>query len=384
MKKTLLIKSFVQFSRGLVCVALTVAAATSAVSCEEHSNSERNESIVVYADLVEREPVDAVCVDAKGGIAQLYVKSNVDFTASWEDADTSPWITVTDYSAKDPATGYRVVTLKVKPRHTTTCYYTRRTGMLILSAVNGGLNYNKYVTVHQGATARVSWDFSSLKYGKTDPRFTDGETSIDNWTTAQKAYGFTSTVIPGETVAHCYGKNGYLKLGDDKGHGADLISPFTSDLRYDSLLMVAFRAVAYTDHVTGKKDANKITVSVLGGGVIADFAEEGKTSIELEAPHYDVQSDEFPDNMWKKTDFLVFVASTKTNPITVNTQVRITCGSLSAASTENSRIFIDNFYIRRITEIDQPYFEENGGSGKDNILGSFIYDDAVDDNVDAQ
>ena len=382
MRKTLSMKSFVHLSRGLVGAAFMMAAATFAVSCEKHSNSERNESIAVYVDPIEREPVDVVCVGVKGGIAQLYVKSNVDFKASWEDADTSPWITVTDYSAKDPKTGYRIVTLKVKPRSTASCYYTRRTGMLILSAVNGGLNYNKYVTVHQGATARVSSDFSYLKYGKTDPRFTDGETPIEDWTTAQKNYGFSSTVIAGETKSHCYGKNGYLKLGDDKGHGADLISPFTSDLRRDSLVMVSFRAVAFTDYATGQKDANKIKVDILGGGVIADFAEEGITSIEFEAPYYDPQSEEFPDNMWEHSDFIVFVASTNQNPITVNTQLRITCGSLSPNSDENNRIFLDNFYIRRLTETDEPYFDENEGSGEDRILGSVIYDDVEDDVVE--
>lgn len=372
-------KSFVHFSRGLAGVALIAVAAVFAVSCEEHSNSERNESIAVYVDPIEREPVDVACVSVKGGIAKLYVKSNVEFAASWEDADTTPWAAVEDYTAKDPETGLRVVTLNVKPRSTASCYYTRRTGMLILSAVNGGLNYNKYITVHQGATARVSCDFALLKYGKTDPRFTDSEIPLEDWTTAQKNYGFASTVIAGEEKSHCYGKNGYLKLGDDKGHGADLISPFASDLRRDSLLMVSFRAVAFTDYATGKKDANKIKVEVLGGGVIADFAEQGATSLELEAPYYDLQSDEFPENMWNYSDFNVFVASTEQNPVTVNTQIRITCGSLSASSAENNRIFLDNFYIRRLTETDEPYFEENEGSGPDKILGSVIYEENVED-----
>lgn len=382
MRKTSLMKSRVHFSRGLVAVALMAAAATFVVSCEEHSNSERSESIEVYTDPIEREPVDAASVGAKGGIAKLYVKSNVDFTASWEDSETSPWISVVDYSAVDPQTGCRVVTLKVKPRSTASCYYTRRSGMLILSPVAGGLNYNKYVTVHQGSTARVSCDFALLKYGKTDPRFTDSETPIEDWTTAQKAYGFSSTVIAGQAKSHCYGKNGYLKMGDDKGHGADLISSYASDLRLDSMLMVSFRAVAFTDYQTAKRDANKITVEVLGGGVIADYAEQGLTSIDLEAPYYDPQSDEFPGNMWDRSDFAVFVVSTKQNPITVNTQVRIVCGSLSSTSNENNRIYLDNFYIRRYTVDDEPYFEENGGSGPDCILGSVIYDENIEEEVE--
>ncbi|MFR0763395.1 MAG: hypothetical protein ACLSHL_04735 [Alistipes communis] len=175
-----------------------------------------------------------------------------------------------------------------------------------------------------------------MKYGKTDPRFTDDETPIDDWTTAQKDYGFSSTTIDGEEHAHCYGKNGYLKLGDDEGHGADLISPYTNTLRSDSMLMVSFRAVAYTDFYTGAKDDNKIKVEVLDGGVIADFADTGKTSIELEAAYYDPRSDEFPENMWEGSDLLVFVVGTQLNPITVNTRIRISCGSFTQTSPVNN------------------------------------------------
>ena len=181
---------------------------------------------------------------------------------------------------------------------------------------------------------------------------------------------FTSTTIEGEEVAHCYGKNGYLKLGDDKGHGADLISPYTNTLRSDSLLMVSFRAVAFTDYMTGARDDNKITVEVLGGGVIRDFAQSEKTTIDLEAGYYDISSEEFPEDMWEGHDFLVFVAGTKANPITANTRVRIICGSLTQNSAVNNRIYLDNFYIRRLQKVEEDYFAENNGSGKDIILGA--------------
>ena len=275
MRKTFLTKGFVRFSRGLAGAAL-IAAAIGITSCETHSNSDRNESIKVYADPIAKEPIDAGIVGVKGGLAKLYVDANIDFVATWEDDAATPWAKVVDYSSTDPQTGLRVITLKANRRSTTSSYYTRRTGMLILAASDGELNYNRIIPIHQGSTARVSNDFATLKYGKTDPRFTDGETPIDNWTTAQKNLGFTSTTIEGEEVAHCYGKNGYLKLGDDKGHGADLISPYTNTLRSDSLLMVSFRAVAFTDYMTGARDDNKITVEVLGGGVIRDFAQSEK------------------------------------------------------------------------------------------------------------
>ena len=369
MRKTFLTKGFVRFSRGLAGAAL-IAATIGITSCETHSNSDRNESIKVYADPIAKEPIDAGIVGVKGGLAKLYVDANIDFVATWEDDAATPWAKVVDYSSTDPQTGLRVITLKANRRSTTSSYYTRRTGMLILAASDGELNYNRIIPIHQGSTARVSNDFATLKYGKTDPRFTDGETPIDNWTTAQKNLGFTSTTIEGEEVAHCYGKNGYLKLGDDEGHGADLISPYTNTLRSDSMLMVSFRAVAYTDFYTGAKDDNKIKVEVLDGGVIADFADTGKTSIELEAAYYDPRSDEFPENMWEGSDLLVFVGGTQLNPITVNTRIRISCGSFTQTSPVNNRIFLDNFYIRRLEADEENYFTENNGSGKDIILGA--------------
>ena len=322
MRKTFLTESLARLLRGAIGIACLAAAC---VSCETHSNSDRSESIAVYADPIEKKPVDAVYVGVQGGQAEIYAEANVDFVASWEDDADMPWAAVLDDTAVDPLTGCRIVTLDVQRRVETGCYYTRRTGMLILAATDGTLNYNRIVPVYQGSTARVSNDFSSMKYGKTDPRFTDDETPIDDWTTAQKDYGFSSTTIDGEEHAHCY---------------------------------------------AGAKDDNKIKVEVLDGGVIADFADTGKTSIELEAAYYDPRSDEFPENMWEGSDLLVFVVGTQLNPITVNTRIRISCGSFTQTSPVNNRIFLDNFYIRRLEADEENYFTENNGSGKDIILGA--------------
>lgn len=367
MKKTLT-KSLMQIALGQAVAVLTLTAALFAVSCEQHTNSERSESIEVYVDLDEREPVDVASVRVVGGLHQLYVKANVAFTASWEDGETSPWATIVGEPTVDPATGLKVITLDVKRRNPTP-YYTRRTGTLILQANNEGLNFNKYVQVHQGSTARVSSDFSWLKLGSSDPRLDDG-VSIDNWVKALTDRGYLSTKIVGQEVTHLYGKNGYIQLGNAEGYGADMISPFTSNLRYDSLLMVSFRAVAHTDYKTGAKDGNKFTVEVVGGGVIADFAEEGKTSIELEAKNFDPNSEGFPNDMWDGTEFMVFVLGTEDNPLTVNTTIRIKSGSLEEPTTVPNRLYVDNFYIRRVTEGEEPYFEENGGSGVDKIMAA--------------
>lgn len=123
MRKTFLTKGFVRFSRGLAGAAL-IAAAIGITSCETHSNSDRNESIKVYADPIAKEPIDAGIVGVKGGLAKLYVDANIDFVATWEDDAATPWAKVVDYSSTDPQTGLRVITLKANRRSTTSSYYT--------------------------------------------------------------------------------------------------------------------------------------------------------------------------------------------------------------------------------------------------------------------
>ena len=109
---------------------------------------------------------------------------------------------------------------------------------------------------------------------------------------------------------------------------------------------------------------------MLGGGVIRDFAQSEKTTLGLAAGYYDISSEEFPEDMWEGHDFLVFVAGTNAYPITANTRGRIICGSLAQTSANNNRIYLDNFYIRRLQEVEEDYFAENNGSGRDIILGA--------------
>jgi len=148
MRKTFLTESLARLLRGAIGIACLAAAC---VSCETHSNSDRSESIAVYADPIEKKPVDAVYVGVQGGQAKIYAEANVDFVASWEDDADMPWAAVLDDTAVDPLTGCRIVTLDVQRRVETGCYYTRRTGMLILAATDGTLNYNRIVPVHQGS-----------------------------------------------------------------------------------------------------------------------------------------------------------------------------------------------------------------------------------------
>lgn len=359
---------------------ITGCTLAAAVSCKTADlNAVRSESIEVYqtltAEAEKEEPVNEVSIGVLEGDYQIFVKTNTDITPTWQDDQTSPWAKVVSYEPCPTNPAYHIVTLHAK-RLATTCYYTRRTGMLLLGDPSRNLGF--YLKVHQGCIARISGNFSFLKYGTADPRLSTGDKIYAQWSAADMSYKYTSTPFAGvdesEKVAFLYGKNGYVRLGDDKGHGADIITPYADAMRADSLLMVSFKAVAFTE-LDGTKDANKISVEVLGGGVIKDQEASEGTRIEFEAPYYDLNDDEFPSSMWDGSDFLVFVKGTQLNPITANTQIRITAGSLTKVTSPN-RVFVDNIYVRTLNEkLDPDFYTLNGGSGPDKILGQKVESD---------
>lgn len=347
-------------------VLLAVFLATTACD-DDDDGSLRDEYIEIYAD-PDGEPIEAGYLDCRGGTAKFYVKSNINWTVEWQYDQTSydSWLTIEDDTETQGE--FRVVTLNVDCY--SYAYYSRRYGMLNFLAEDSSLGYNVYLPVYQGSTMRAGTTFWWLYYGYYSPLYSTGETSITEWTSTQLSYGFTSTIIDGEEVAHCYGKYGYIRLGDDEGHGGDIICPYNTYFVYDDMLMVSFRAVAYVDPETGEKDDNVVTVEVLDGGVIYDYADKEKTYIDLEVGYYDIESENFPSDMWDESNYLVFVKATDANPMTTSTRIRIKAGSFGTPSSTNNRVYIDNFYVYRYTEDEQDYYTDNGGSGADVLLGS--------------
>ncbi len=330
-------------------------------SCgKDDGNVLRKEYISVYLSKDAESPVKSLSVPSIGGEFDLYVKSDVDFSVFWQDDKTSPWVSVTQVDKEDD---WYVVRLKVQTI-SRNCYYTRRTGTLTLSSPEDYLG--TFITVKQGLVARFSSDFSWLKYGNASPFVTIGETPITKWTGTQK---WESTLYGDETPA-CYGKYGWLYIGDEKGTKADIMTPYVNGLQSDSLLMVSFRAVAYTSE-TGAKDLGKLKFEVLGGGVIQDFAEEGLTSMDLDLQNFSVADmDNIADSMWNMSTcaYNIFLISTEDNPFTGDTRIRL---SVPDGNGQPNRVALDNFYIRRYEindEVqDEDVYKANGGSGLDHI-----------------
>jgi len=332
-------------------------------SCrQDDPNRERKEYIEVYSSpeaLQDGEdPVTELSVTVMGGTAVIPVKSNVEFTASWQDQFTTPWAKVSDVR-KTGDNQYEVV-LSFAKRYSFG-YYTRRYGMLMLTAPS--LDLGSFVTVNQGLVPRLSCDFSWSKYGTSDPRKLDG-VPYSGWTTYDKSRGWVPEDAEDSKV---YGKNGFIMLGDENGTEAMIQSPYAEEIRSDSLAVVSFRAVAYTD-VDGVKDCNKFTVEITGGGV---FRDNGETVMSFEAPYADPASEGYPGNYWDGSEYLLGIISTAQSPFTSDTRIVIRTGGTAAAG-KPSRLLVDNFYIRRIVESagDEDLYLANGGSGKDNLLGA--------------
>jgi hypothetical protein len=332
-----------------------------AVACsDDDPNAEREDTITVYRDL-DGDPINVGYLDVRGGETTFYVKSPVAFDVFWQDDTTSPWVEVLDCTYDDTLQAYKV-RLNVTSR-SSICYYTRRGGTL--SFVAPSLNLGKFIPLYQGAVARISQNFGGFAYGSSSPYVTTDERDIANWSAVQKAYGWTSTIGENAEIAYCYAKNGYMKLGDDAGHGADLISAYVNEFRNDSLLMVTFKAVAYTAE-DGTKDDGTFTVSVLGGGV---FQDTGLTTRTISVDNFDPQQEKFPSSMWNDSNYILFVVSTEKNPITSYTQFRFMSGDIDLVDSVNHRVYLDNVYIYTLNEYNKVFIEQNQGSDKDRIMG---------------
>ena len=239
-------------------------------------------------------------------------------------------------------------------------WYARRVGTL--SAVVPGKDFGVFLPVRQGATDRVVEDFSAWTYGSADPWSDISDTPLDNWTTALKDRGFSSEHVGSDTLGRCYGRVGYIRLGDKEAHRGSVLTPRNDSFRFDTLLMVSFRAAAFKEKV-GSKDDNHFRVEVTGGGFIRDYAETEQTWIDLEAPYIQNKEDFFGSDSW----FLVFIADSDSNQMTATTRIKIPPGTDTSEGC--SRLFLDDISITRLVpDVDEDFYAENEGSGKDKIM----------------
>ncbi len=359
------------FGNVLKLFSALVSAAAILIGCgKDGSDTLRKEQIEVYLSKDADEPVTQLSVPCRGGEVVLYVKSNVDYSAYWQDSKSTPWVSIKEITSED--NGWSTVRLEVKAI-ASKCYYTRRSGVLALNVPEQYLG--TFITINQGLVARLSSDFSWLKYGSSNPFSTAGETHISKWTGTSLVWTSTDYDESGQTA--CYGKYGWLYIGNENGTQADIVTPYVNDIQKDSLLMVSFNAVGYSSE-DGTPDIAKLRVEVIGGGVIQDYAESGRTYIDLDLSNFSVENPEsISTDMWdaKTTSYNVFVISTKEKPLSGETRIRFLTQD---GNGHPNRIALDNIYIRRY-EIDKKVQDEdvyaaNNGSGHDGIIARILTD----------
>ena len=373
---------------NIIRLGFAMALVLSAVCCgRKNPNAERSDFIRVYENRDSDLPLDRTWVSVKGGTYTYYIRSTVDFSATWQSEDLS-WAKLGELRKLED--GLWSIDLTVEPLSKRSVSQvggnplgvcTRRYGVIMLSRPE--LFLGKYLVVDQGFENRIANDFSWL-HGSANPNDVYSDVLMSKWTASQKGQGFTSTVMDGSEDAWVYSKEGYVKLGNDEGAGADLITPRNSDFQYDTLLVVSFKAVAQTgetlpDYSGGTEpivpmDASRrhrteaageggaFRVEVNGGGYIRDLVETKGTSLSLNLSSYNRESASFPSDIFDGQSYLVFIEGTDTNPITVNTAVRFVA---------DKRTFIDDIFIYRLDQLlDEDFFSLNGGkSGRDLIMG---------------
>lgn len=375
-------------------IILSLIVPLAALSCKRTDPTrERDEYIRVYASKDSEIALDSTWVSVRGETKTLYVRSNVPFTAKWQNEGPA-WGHIE--APRKVSDGLWSISLTADPisrrvysASSAEGLYNYRYGVLML--VSPGLSLGKYFVVEQGFESRIACDFSWL-YGGEDPNAAYNDVQMVNWTAAQKNMGFTSNPLPGQESAYVFGKSGYLRLGNEKGFGADLVTPHTAFPLEDTLLVVSFKAVVQrgdnlpdftggTEPITpmrhlamapdGQTDLNRLTVEVSGGGYIREKVSEKGTSLTLELQTYDRQSAGFPSDMFGDGRYLIFLEGTSNNPISVNTSIRFSTENMSGQpGSRCSRVFLDDIFVYAIDRkrSEDPYLLYGIRSGKDTLI----------------
>lgn len=318
----------------IVCPLLLL----STLSCSDKEDSLRSEYIFITTMPDGEEYKDHFVADLNGDEASIYIHANVDYEVTFQTGDDKNrnWIKIGDLEATaDPA--IKKMNIKVAPKSKTN--WKERIGSIALTSKENHLA--RFIEIRQGYPHRVDEEFTWLVYGTTSPLDGAKEVSIEKWNAQEKEKGWSST-----TPAITYGKNGYVKLGDGLAR-ADISTPFVNQIKNDSILIVSFDALAYTNQA-GVKDGNKLKVRITGGGVFSsttpDADPETLTNEKLvELKYYDISSENLGVSMWDIPNNRYFfrIESTEKSKLSSSTRIQFVGGD----GDEFNRVFIDNVQL---------------------------------------
>lgn len=224
--------------------------------------------------------------------------------------------------------------------------FIKRYGTLSFTAPE--LDLEAFIQVEQGMRTFIEEEFDWLLYGSSNPFINNGARLIKDWTKTQQEKGWTSTAPDEASPAAMYGKIGYVMLGNETT-GADFITPVTRTIINDSILMLRFDALAFVDE-SGNKDANKLNVTIKGGGEFID----GTLSKTIDLAYYDPNGEYVDDDeektIWKTQGrtHILYIVDTETNPRTQQTRIVFSTGNFTAPGPVN-RVFMDKSTFTHLT-----------------------------------
>jgi hypothetical protein len=344
-----------KFLRTFAFVTLLGSIITMAVSCKNDEVDGRKDFIIV-SETPEKTAVSSIYCPIEGGQITLYVFSNVDYKWFFQTSDADDqWVSVVSSNYLSDI-GATQLTLQIMPLKGT---FMRRTGTFSFTSEEHFLG--AFPVLVQGFNTCMAENFDWLAYSGTP--FVEGRL-INEWSAQQKDFGWTSTVIEAKnSTAFCYGKLGYVKLGNDT-IGGDLISPFSQNsITKDTLLILSFNAVAFTSE-SGDEDNNLLTVQVLDGGIFSN----GETSLTLELGNVDPNAKNLTTAMWDNSRQSLFIKITSDRPFTADMKIRFITGNGvtedDILASARNRVFIDNVTLY-IVDRKSHYLAEGGVNGLD-------------------
>jgi hypothetical protein len=336
------------YSGKTILSCMLLATLTLFAACKDDEVEGRSDFLTV-SQTTEKTDIPSVYCGIEGGESVLYVFSNVAFESFFQTSDKDDeWVSIvsSDYLADIGATR---LTLKINPLEGT---LLKRTGTF--SFVSKERYLGKFLPFSQGFITRMTDDFKWLAYGSANTGPYDAtEKIIGEWTATQKATGWDATyLLEKDSTAFCYGRMGYVRLGNDT-IGGDLISPyFPIAVAKDTMLIVSFNAVAYTSE-TGVTDNNRLTVEIQNGGVFSN----GETSTTLELGHIDPNAKNLATAMWDNSTHNLLIKRTDANPFTGDMKIRFVTGDNILTSGGN-RVFLDNISLYVVDR--NSYYLANG------------------------
>ncbi len=325
-QKGIALKSIIGLSLLLFC------------ACTKSDEENMQGALTVSISEHQADAISRLNLAIEGGKDTIYVFSSSDVNLSFQTAELEEWVTIAKKEYMSQINATRVI-LDVQPL---TEGFAMRSGVLNITTQE---KYSgNFLKLYQGFETRFAEDFTWLKYGNANPLDLTASVLMDNWSTAQKQYGWTSTTLEDQNQAFLYGKNGYLQLGSELV-GADLYSPIIPSLGQDSVLLLTFDAVSYISR-EGVRDNNELTINLSGG----EF-EDGSNSRVIELGYFDYLSALLDTKMWENSKFSFLIKKPKNNPNASTVQLHFVTNTDTEVA--ENRVFLDNIALFSVTKFEE-------------------------------